>query len=328
MSAQTLILLFTLISGFFILYLLLKTKLDQLLNKPADPTLTSWLQSMQGSLSSHNQNLNSTLQRSYNELNQRLHNATLIISDLKKEAGSFSEIGRSMKDLQDLLKSPKLRGNLGEQILKDLISQMFPKNSFFLQYKFKSGTTVDAAIKTASGILPIDSKFPLENFQRLINAPDPSVKKAFIKDVQKHIKDIGVKYILPQENTTDFALMYLPSESIYYEVVNQPDLLEFARQHRVYPVSPTTLYAHLQTILLSFEGNKLQLHSKKVLSLFRSIQHDYQKLNESLNLLNRHLTNAYNQLSSTSQIANQLGQKINMKDLLLGEKDSPLEESS
>src|SRR4029078_345177 len=120
----------------------------------------------------------------------------------------------------------------------------------------------DAAIQTDAGILPIDAKFPMENFQKLSKAKtDEEVKlyrKEFSKDVKKHIDAIAKKYILPDEGTMDFALMYVPSESVFYEVVNTDDILEYARQKRVYVVSPSTLYAHLQTILLSFEGKKIE----------------------------------------------------------------------
>jgi DNA recombination protein RmuC len=100
-------------------------------------------------------------------MNERLDNAARVISSVQKEIGQMSEIGRSMRELQEFLRSPKLRGNIGEQILKELLGQMLPKNSFHLQYAFKNGTIVDAAIKTEAGIIPIDSKFPLESFRKI-----------------------------------------------------------------------------------------------------------------------------------------------------------------
>lgn len=113
------------------------------------------------------------------QLNDRLDNAAKVIAGVQKNIGEMSEIGRSMKDLQDLLKSPKLRGNIGEQVLKELLSQMLPKSSFHLQYAFKSGSIVDAAIKTEAGIIPIDSKFPLENFRKMNGAESDADKKTF-----------------------------------------------------------------------------------------------------------------------------------------------------
>ncbi len=320
MSPEILLILGFIAFCFFLLYLALGKKLEQ---SKSDPALLKWLQSLQQSFNASNQHLTSTLQGSYKELHERLDRASQVIADLKKEAGVFSEVGRSMKDLQDYLKSPKLRGNIGEQVLKDLISQMFPKKSFFLQHAFKSGVIVDAAIQTDAGLLPIDSKFPLENFSKMIKSENEDerddYRRLFIKDVKKHLKDISSKYILPGEGTVDFALMYLPSEAVYYEVVSHSELMDYARDLRVYPVSPTTLYAHLQTILLSFEGKKLEAKSREVFALLRAIKTDYSRLEGNLSTLNRHVTNAFNQMSTTNQSFQSLGQRISST----GQLDSP-----
>lgn len=247
-------------------------------------------------------------------LNERLDNAAGVIAQVQKNIGEFSEIGRSMRDLQEFLKSPKLRGNIGEEVLADLIAQMFPKESFFLQHQFKSGVRVDAAIKTDAGILPIDAKFPMENFQKMVKGETERdrelAKREFIKDVRKHIQDISQKYILPEEGTLDFALMYVPSESVFYELVQITEVMSFAKKARVYPVSPTTLYAHLQTILLSYAGQKMEQKSKEVFKLLRAMVGDYEKIEGSLTVLGKHLTNAYNQMSQVMQGVNLLGNKI------------------
>jgi len=255
-----------------------------------------------------------SLQRNTQAMNERLDNAAKVIGQVQKNIGEFSEIGRGMAELQKFLQSPKLRGNIGEQVLKDLISQMFPKSSFHLQYSFKSGEKVDAAIKTGAGILPIDSKFPMENFVKMTGAESErereSFRKLFARDIKKHIGDISRKYILPEEGTMDFALMYVPSEAVYYEVVNNEELITQAQRARVYPVSPTTLYAHLQTILLSFEGQKIEKRAKEVFVALRAIQKDYAKVEENLGTLQRHLNNAYNMMSSVTTAFAGLGQKI------------------
>jgi len=327
MSSDTLIILAFIFLGFFVLYLLLKTRLD---TPKQDPTLTAWLKSLQQSFDITSKNTNASLQQNYRELFSRLDQATSIIGDLKKEAGAFSEVSRSMKDLQDFLKSPKLRGNIGEQVLSDLIAQMFPKNSFHLQFRFKGGQIVDAAITTQAGILPIDSKFPMENFQKMHHTSSPveksTYKTLFIRDVKKHLKDISGKYILPEEGTLDFALMYIPSESIYYEIVNEEEILSLARDLRVYPVSPTTLYAHLQTILLSLEGQKIAGKTNEVFSLLRAVQKDYDKLNENFLLMGKHLTNAYNSMNSTSQTMNQIGNKLGSARELKANLDTDISE--
>lgn len=297
------------------------------IGKPNDnPALVEWLKQMQASLdttnktlheslSSNSTNMVKTLQENTKQLNERLDRAAQVIAGVGKEVSVVGEIGRSMKELQDFLKSPKMRGNIGEQILKDLISQIFPKNSFHLQYRFKSGEKVDAAIKTDAGIIPIDSKFPLENYQRLSKHQIQDnefklLKKTFISDIKKHIDAIAQKYILPDEGTMDFALMYIPSESVFYEIINMEELIDYARGHRVYMVSPSTLYAHLQTILLSFEGKKIEQESKEILRLLRSIQIDYSKVNDQLDLLGRHLGNASNQYSNVHKGFVNFGQKL------------------
>ena len=298
--------------GFYILY----RKVSALGRQTTDQGLIEWLKTMQGSIDKSSISMVKTLQENTRQLNQRLDQAATVIRDVEKEVGQMNEIGRNMRELQEFLKSPKLRGNIGEQVLKDLISQMFPKNSFFLQYEFKSGEKVDAAIKTDAGILSIDSKFPMENFQRMMKAqsqaPEYSaLQKEFAKDVKRHIDAISKKYILPEEGTMDFALMYVPSESVYYEVVNNTELMEYARKQRVYIVSPSTLYAVLQTILLSFEGKKLEAKSRELFNMIRALQIDYEKVDENLGILGKHLNNAYSQFNNLTTGFTGLGQKIN-----------------
>lgn len=311
MALDTIFIVLTLFIGFFVIYLLLKQQLTQSRN---DPTLYSWLKSLQQSFDLNNRNTNLSLQKNYQELFARLDQATAVISDLKKEAGAFGEVSRSMKDMQDYLRSPKLRGNIGEQVLTDLISQIFPVESYRFQYHFKSGQIVDAAIITKGGILPIDSKFPMENFQRIYSSATQMEKNqarsSFNRDIKKHVKDISSKYILAEEGTLDFALMYVPSESVYYEMVSDVELLDYSREMRVYPVSPTTLYASLQTILLSLEGQKLAEKSKEVMIILRSVSKDYEKMSDNMSTLGRHITNAYNSLAETNNLFSRLGQKL------------------
>ena len=245
--------------------------------------------------------------------NERLDNAAKVIGEVQKNLGEMSEIGRGMKELQEFLNSPKLRGNIGEQVLKELLSQMLPKQSFHLQYTFKSGEKVDAAIKTTAGIIPIDSKFPMENFRKIqteIETEKKQAQKDFERDVRKHIDDISRKYILTEEGTIDYALMYVPSEAVYYEIVNNQDLFDYAGEKRVLPVSPTTFYAYMKAILMSFEGQKIETQAREILSALRAIQKDYGRVGENLGVLQKNLTNAYNMMSSVFSSFTQLGQKI------------------
>lgn len=284
--------------GFVILFIFTNWRLTSLMKsqKPSDEILE------------YLKTTNVRLNEQGKSFNERLDNAARVIGDVQKNIGEFSEIGRGMKDLQDFLKSPKLRGNIGEQVLKDMLSQFLPKQSFKLQYSFKTGDKVDAAVFTSAGIIPIDSKFPMENFRKLIN--DPSAKTEFERDVKKHIDDIGRKYILTEEGTVDYALMYVPSEAIYYEIANNEDLFDYASVRRVLPVSPTTFYAYLKAILMSFEGQKIEAQAKEILSSLRAIGKDYEKTEENLNILQKHLTNAYNMMNNVFTSFGTLGQKI------------------
>lgn len=301
-------------------------------------TLVEWMKSSQMQIDSNNQavtttlmqtshNISQHLQSQTNAVNQRLEAANQQFTAFAREVSQLSEIGRSMHELQTWLKSPKMRGNIGEEILKDLISQMFPKQAFFLQYRFKTGDIVDAAIKTEAGILCIDSKFPMEQFRKLSMNPTEEernkLKKLFISDVKKHIKDISSKYILQDEGTMDFALMYIPAEAVFYEVVNELEITDFARVHRVYPVSPSTLYAHLQVVLLSFEGKKLESRTKELFGLLRSIRQDYLLVESEMSVLMRHLGHAHGKLAEVSRLIMSLGGKLRQTSLLEDPAETP-----
>jgi len=297
-----------------------------------DPTLLEWIKTMNQSVTTNSLQVTKILQENSRQLNDRLDRATDVIRDVNREVGKMSEIGRNMEELQEFLKSPKIRGNIGEQVLKDLIAQIFPKNSFYLQYQFKTGDKVDAAIKTDAGILPIDSKFPMENFQKYVRAREEQTKdmykKEFIKDVKKHIEAIAKKYILPDEGTMDFALMYVPSEAVFYEIINTDTLTDFARSQRIFIVSPSTLYAHLQTILLSFEGKKLRHDQEKFSGFFVHYKMNYTKINESMDTLGKHLTNASSQFHNVHKGFLGLGTKLSTTKTLEEKSEELLAKSS
>jgi DNA recombination protein RmuC len=313
------------------LFFFLQKKLMILEHPQQDETMLEWVkttqqdlkalrETMSDSMSQSDRRITSSLQQHTKEIHDRLTRAAEVIGELKREAGAFSEVSRSMKDLQQFLTSPKLRGNIGEQVLKDIIGQMFPKQNFFIQYKFRTGSIVDAAIKTDAGILPIDSKFPMENFQRMSNLETEKerevARKEFVRDVKKHIDAISSKYILPEEGTMDYALMYVPSESVFYEIANDQSLAEYARELHVYVVSPTTLYMVLQTILLANEGKKIASKTKEVFQALKAAQQDYKKVGDQMDKLNRHITNAYNNMSTVNNAFLGLGNKLQTSSLL------------
>lgn len=324
MPQDLLLILSAIILGFAFVAWVVYRRLGEISEKQKPSgELVEWLKSTNQRLEEQSKNFTQTLQQNTSSLNERLDNAARVISGVQRSVGEMSEIGRGIKDLQDFLRNPKLRGNIGEQVLRQLLSQMLPKQSFHLQYTFKSGTTVDAAIETSAGIIPVDSKFPMENFRKMAKAQNEQDKKAaekeFIRDVKRHIDDISKKYILTEEGTIDYALMYIPSEAVYYEIINQDEsLIEYAYERRVLPVSPTTFYAYLRAILMSFEGQKIEARAKDILAAIKAVQKDYNRVDENLGVLGKHLNNAYNTMSQVVGAFTQLGQKISATQAIDG----------
>ncbi len=236
-------------------------------------------------------------------VNTRLGQAAKLFTDISKGLGSVNEFSQQLSNLRDIFMSPKLRGNLGEEILKGLLEQVLPAGQFAMQFKFKEGQVVDAIVKTKQGLIPIDSKFPLENFRVLNRAKENNLppekiteaRRAFNKDVKKHIQAICSKYILPGEGTVDFAVMYVPSEAIYYEVMQySEELMDYAAEQKVYLVSPNTFYYFLKVILIGLEGARMEELSRQILGLLKTVQKDTGKFGEELQVLGRHVTNAKN----------------------------------
>ncbi len=244
-------------------------------------------------------------------------------SQMAYQLGKVQEIGRSIREFQEFLRSPKLRGNIGEQVLRDLLEQVLPKQNFSLQYQFSEGQIVDAIIKTNQGIIPIDSKFPMENFRKMVQANSEmkdSFQKEFLRDIKKHIDDIAKKYILPQEGTVDFALMYIPSEPIYYEItLNQPEILDYAYSRKVYFVSPNSFYYFLKIVMVGLEGAKIEEGAKKILEGTKAVQQEAIKFEEELSVLFSHVEHAKNASERTRSRFARLMERIER----LGELEAP-----
>lgn len=243
-------------------------------------------------------------------------------SKMAYELGKVQEVGHNIKEFQEFLRSPKLRGNIGEQILRDLLEQMLPKENFSLQYQFQEGQIVDAIVKTNQGIIPIDSKFPMENFRLMQKSKDNAekdiAKRNFTRDIKKHINDISKKYILPSEGTVDFALMYVPSEPIYYEItLNQPEILDYGYEKKVYFVSPNSFYYFLKIIMVGLEGAKIEQGAKRILNGMKAVQQESLKFEEELSVLTSHINHAK---TSSDRTQNRFG-RLSGKIERLGEID-------
>jgi DNA recombination protein RmuC len=190
---------------------------------------------------------------------------------------------------------------LGEVFLEELLSQLVPRSCEF-QYRFKSGEVVDAVIRIGERLVPIDAKFPLENFRKMLDAEDDEkirarCKKAFINDVKKHIDSISEKYILPGEGTYDFALMYIPAENVYYETITkdqkeETNISEYAMQRRVIPVSPNTIYAYLQVIIFGLKGLQVEKYAEEIIRHLTRLKNDFTKFSSDFEVLGSHLSKA------------------------------------
>jgi DNA recombination protein RmuC len=222
------------------------------------------------------------------------------LSDVRRASSDVAEQARQFSSLQDLLKAPKARGGLGEAMLASLLGQILPAQSFSMQHRFSSGATVDAIVKMGGRIVPIDSKFPLANFDRMRDAGDDisreRAERAFAADVDRHISDIAARYIVPDEGTLDFAVMYVPAEGVYQEVLRlshrQRPLLTGALERRVVPMSPSTMYGYLQTVAFGLRCLKIEERAEAILGFCGRLEQDIGRFATEYEVLGRHLGNA------------------------------------
>lgn len=240
------------------------------------------------------------------------------LADVREELVRLSEatsrleaVGRSVSEVQRLLEVPKLRGTLGELWLEELLRQVLPANTYDLQYGFKSGDRVDAVIRLGGRLVPVDSKFPLEACQRMMEAEGDArevERRAFRKSLRLRVDEIADKYIRPDEGTYEFALMYIPAESVYYEAVVRNDetsdgssVRGHALQRKVIPVSPNTFYAYLSAILHGLKGLEVEQRAREILDSLTGLQQQLGHFERAYELVGKHLTNALKQYDETER---------------------------
>ena len=270
--------------------------------------------------------MNQSLQEENRAVRERIGDATNIFGNVQASLGKLEktnqqivEISKDISSLQELLRAPKFRGQMGETLLENLLSQVLPKAYYQMQYRFKSGEAVDAALKLGERLVPIDAKFSLENFQKMLQAPDEQLKnthrRKFIQDIKARVDEVASKYILPQENTYDFAFMYIPAENVYYEIIIKEDLLSYFVSKKVIPVSPNTFYAYLQIICLGLKGLKIEENAKVILKNLSTLSIEIGKFKEDFDTLGGHLSNARSKYEDSQKRLDRFSDRLtNMQD--------------
>ena len=266
------------------------------------------------------------IQSSQSSIGERLDRASQVVAEVQGSLGKLGEatrrvveVGRDIQGLEQVLKSPKIRGGLGETLLAELLAQMLPREHFALQHPFKTGDKVDAAVLVGGRMVPVDAKFPLENFRRILAEPEEErrrpLRRAFARDVRTRVDEIARKYILPDEGTFDFALMYVPAENVYYEIIIKDDaegesIAAYALERRVIPVSPNSFYAYLQVIILGLGGLRIEANAREIQEDLARLGGDLGKVSEHMQKLGAHLGNAQRQFGDAERALDRFHDKL------------------
>lgn len=321
-----LILLIVVIAGFVAVFYFLNRKPKA---EAGMQVMMEWMKSLKDSSDSSRKEIQESIAASKEEINNRLTEAARLFAAVQKDVGQMTELGRSMKDVQELLKGPKSRGIFGEDALESLLKQVMPSQNYQMQYRFQSGEAVDCVIKLKDGLICIDSKFPLENFRAMmkseIEEDKQNFRKVFFRDVKKHVDIIAKKYILTSEGTLDFALMYVPMESVFQEIVNDQELMEYARSKKVYITSPNSFYHYVTIIYRALQGAQIDQMAKKLLNLMSAIKQTSDKFAINLGVLTKHVTNAKNTVEIVNDDYRSLASKVDLAHSLQIEEKAQVE---
>jgi DNA recombination protein RmuC len=263
------------------------------------------------------------LQDGHKTVGERLDSATKVFGDVQKSLGRLEEthkqiyeISKDISSLQNLLRAPKFRGEIGETLLGMLLEDILPKENIKLQHHFKSGDIADAVVIIGQNLISIDAKFPLENFRRSQEADSEEERKSsyrtFVRDVKGRIEEVASKYILPDEGTFDFALMYIPAEAVYYQITRDEELSAYAKSRKVIFVSPNTFYAYLQAILYGLRGMNIQRNIQKIFAELSRLQIDFKKFQDDFDLIGGHLSNAAKKYSDAREKLSHFKEKLSL----------------
>ncbi len=269
--------------------------------------------------------------KTLSEINKRLEATTNLFGEIRKDLGSMQEAAKGMQDVagsvssfQELLLSPKVRGNLGQALMEDLIKDVLPKANYQFQHSFRDGKIVDAVIKTKDRLIPIDSKFPLEEFQRMVNegVDEETFSKRLKKVISPRVTEIK-EYIRPNEGTTNFAMLYIPSEKIYSRLTGMNEFMEALRRVRIILVSPSTFYMYLRTILFALSGLEVEKKTQEILNRLDRLSREFDSARVDWELVIKHITNA---LRKSEDVSKRLGRiDDNVKALVVKQEQEQKE---
>lgn len=232
------------------------------------------------------------------ETSSKIHDR---LGKVDEATAQMNERAKDFQRFEQMLRPPKARGGVGELLLANLLADILPAGRFALQHGFSSGERVDAVIMLDDALIPIDAKFPLDNFQRYVEADGDAARelhaKAFARDVKGHVDAIAQKYIRPDEGTYEFALMYLPAEAVYYELVcnrigGDSNPLAYAQERKVIPVSPSTFHAYLLALGQGLKGLRIEEHAREVMAYVADLNRDFSRFKADFDLVGKHLGNA------------------------------------
>ncbi len=229
-------------------------------------------------------------------MNEQISSFTKETVGIRQEMEGVQEAIKGISSFQEFFRAPKVRGKWGEANLKHLLQEYFPEELYSTQYRFSSGETVDAVLKLPNKkILPIDAKFPFDNFRKMIETEEEKdiYRKKFLEDVKHRIREISEKYIIPSEETVDFAIMYIPAEAVYYEInmSRDIDVAEYARSRKIILSSPNTFYLTLRAVEQWFRDTQITTKAHEVMKRLLRVEKDGEVLANEFRKMGLHLKN-------------------------------------
>jgi len=288
--------------------------------------LQQQLEALRAAQDRTSQTLQSSLTAGQNTLTKNLQSSQQVLQQLNTQIGELQgtnkqmlRLGTDVKRLQDILSSPKLRGQMGEWSLENLLAQALPQGCYSLQHPFRDGSRVDALVQMPDFAVAIDAKFPLPSFERVLSCTEeserPKLRRQFLRDVSAHVDKIASAYIRPVEGTLDFALMYIPAENIYYETIihsagDSDDILHYCLERKVIPVSPNLLYAYLMTVAMGLHGLQIEKQAAEIRRNLSRLNSSFSEFLGTWDTLSTHLRNAYTKYDEAQKRLDRLGLQL------------------